>query len=310
MDTSNVKSSVKDPRGTNKLGRFVNAAYQAAYTQAYDELMAAMPEATDALDVPTAWGSVRVYAWGHPSAGNRHPVVLLPGRSSGVPMWRDNLAGCMTNHTVYALDALGDAGKSYQTVPFHSYEDTVGWISETLKFLKIGKAHLVGHSFGAGFAANFALLYPEQVATAALLEPAFALNYPSAGVLFWATVGSLGFLPKPWRDYGLAKMTGGDPQVVSSGDAMARMITAASAGFSAKLPAPKTLSANELKQLAMPVYVALGGKSPITGKGAAKNVRCIPKVTARLFENGTHSLPMEYPEKIGEALNGFWGENA
>jgi len=295
--------------GEAGVGHFASDAWQEEYNAAYDALMDAMPAPTAALDVPTSWGVVRVYEWANADAGDLPPVVLLPGRSSGVPMWSDNLAAMMAEHTVYAFDALGDAGKSVQTAPFGGYEDTVGWISETIERLELGKVHLVGHSFGGGFAADFALLHPEQVATVALLDPAFALNYPSAPVLFWATVASLEFLPKPWRDHGLAQIAGEDSADVASDDPMARMIAAASAGYSAELPTPKTLSPQELESLAMPVFVALGGKSPITGDAAVENAKRLPNATVRVFEDATHSLPMEYPDEIGAALNAFWGEN-
>jgi len=87
------------------------------------------------------------------------------------------------------------------------------------------------------------------------------------------------------------------------------MITAASAGYSATLPTPKVLSGSELASLAMPVYIALGGKSPITGKRAQARARSVPAATVEIYQGATHSLPMEYPEEVGRALNAFWEEH-
>jgi hypothetical protein len=54
--------------------------------------------------------AVRVYEFGVESADRAAiPVVLLPGRTSGVPMWADNLPDLAAARTIYALDALGDA---------------------------------------------------------------------------------------------------------------------------------------------------------------------------------------------------------
>jgi pimeloyl-ACP methyl ester carboxylesterase len=289
------------------VGHFASPLWQEKYFAAYDELMAAMPHPSKVLDISTSWGIVRGYEWTNVQSADIPPVVLLPGRSSGVPMWKDNLATIMSEHTVYAFDALGDAGKSVQTVPFNCYEDVAGWMSETIGALGAGKVHIAGHSFGGGFAANFALLHPEQVATVALLDPAFALNYPSAEVLFWATVASMSFLPKSWRDCGLAKMTGAAKEDVASDEQMARMITAASAGYiAAKLPTPKTLSKDERAKFSLPLYVAIGGKSPITGAKAVKNAQSVANATVRVYSDATHSLPMEYPEDVGAELNTFW----
>jgi len=306
MKTPKEKKEQREKRG---IGHFLTPSWQEQYCAAYDELLAEMPKPTNTLDIATSWGIVRVYEWANNDAADKPPVVLLPGRSSGVPMWNENLPSMMANHTVYAADALGDAGKSYQTVPFGGYEDMVNWISEMIAELKIGKVHLVGHSFGGGFAANVALGHPEQTVTVSLLEPAFALNYPSVSILFWATIGSMEFLPKSWRDYALARMTGEEIKEMESDAPMARMISAASAGYAAYLPTPKTLSDKEIETLTMPVYVALGGKSPITGKKAPKSARKIKNATIQIFDEATHSLPMEYQFEIGEALNDFWAQN-
>ncbi|MDO4874399.1 MAG: hypothetical protein Q4A35_04345 [Candidatus Gracilibacteria bacterium] len=44
------------------------------------------------------------------------------------------------------------------------------------KKLGISKAHFVGHLFGAGYLANFAIKNPEKVESLTLLESAIALN--------------------------------------------------------------------------------------------------------------------------------------
>lgn len=142
-----------------------------------------------------------------------------------------------------------------------------------------------------------------------MLEPAFALNPPSVSIMFWATVSSLKFLPEHWRNKGLAKISGEDISSVISDDPLAHMIAAAAASYSVTLPTPKTLSADELKKISFPVYVALADHSPITGDKAAKRAKLIPDVQVKIWENTTHSLPMETAELLAEALNAFWAAN-
>lgn len=208
--------------------------------------------------------------------------------------------------SLYAFDALGDAGRSCQTVPFAHYDDTLIYLSETLKTLKLEKVHILGHSIGGRYAAGFALKYPDQVYSLALLDPVFTVNFPPMSTLFWVTVGSIDFLPKSWRDYGLSQVTGDETQDFTSDDPMAKMITTASTGYAADLPAPNPLTEAELQALKMPVYLAIGGKSPLTGERAAKNAHWISNVQLQVFDDATHPLPMQYPEEIGKALNAFW----
>lgn len=42
-------------------------------------------------DVETTFGTVRAYAWLNPTPVGDVPVVLVPGRASGVPMWGEKL---------------------------------------------------------------------------------------------------------------------------------------------------------------------------------------------------------------------------
>ena len=291
------------------VGYFKSIDGRTEYRAAYDKAMETMSEPTAVFDINTSWGAVRVYEWVNEEFNDAPPVVLLPGHSSGTPMWQSNIIGFSKQHTVYAFDALGDAGKSVQAVPLQKASDVSGWISEVFDGLGIERAHLVGHSFGGGYAADFARDYPERVQTLTLLEPAFALNYPPFSTLFWASVGSIEFLPESWRNYGIAKLSGAKSSDVASDDPLARMISAASTYYAASMPTPETLTNEELKKLEMPVYIALAEKSTITGKKAEEQAALIPNATVKVWANTTHSLPMEIPVELAQALNQFWKEN-
>ena len=290
------------------VGHFSSIEGKQEYYNAYDEAMASMPSPTNTYDIETSWGIVRVYEWKNDKNESETPILLLPGHSSGTPMWKINLPGFSKEHTVYSIDVLGDTGKSTQLVPFKTIDDVTGWLNEVIENMNIGDVHLVGHSFGGGYVADYAAAYPKHVQSLTLLEPAFALNSPSASVLFWATVSSMEFLPKAWRDKGLAKMTGEDLSEVTaaSEDPLTRMISAAAVYYSASLPTPATLKAEQINKLDMPVYVALGDHSPITGEKAKKNAALIPDGTVKVWENTTHSLPMEVPDELASELNEFW----
>lgn len=291
------------------VGYFKNSQGRTEYLAAYDQAMDTMPEPTAFFDINTSWGIVRVYKWANEEFSAAPPVVLLPGHSSGTPMWQSNIIGFSKEHTVYTLDALGDAGKSEQSVPLLKAGDVSEWIKEVFDGLGIEQAHLVGHSFGGGYAADFARDYPERVQTLTLLEPAFAVNYPPFSTLFWASIGSMEFLPESWRDYGIAKLSGAKPSDVASDDPLAKMISAASTYYNASLPTPETLTSEELKKLEMPVYIALAEKSALTGGKAQENANYIPNATIKVWANTTHSLPMEIPAELEHVLNQFWSKN-
>lgn len=289
-----------------QVAHFRSAADRDAYAEAYQEALAAMPAPSRALDIETSFGTVRVYEWLGPDSSGA-PVVLLPGRGSGVPMWSENLSEMLKHRTVYALDAIGDAGMSTQSVPITDAADQAEWIDDALAGLGIDRAHVVGHSFGAASAAALALHHPERVATLSLLEPAFVLGWPPLGTLLWSVPASMTFLPQSWRDTAVAKIAGEDPADFDSDDPVARMITLGGTGYSAELPTPSPLSDEQLRSLDMPVYVALADTSTITqGADSLSKAELIPNVTAEVWPNTTHSLPMQVPKPLAEKLAAFW----
>lgn len=288
-----------------QVGHFRSREAHATYRAAYDDALGRMPTPDRVVEVVTSFGTVRTYAWIGPDAGA--PVVLLPGRGSGVPMWSENLPHLLGGRTVYALDALGDAGLSAQTVPLRAMADQAQWLDETLAGLGIARAHVVGHSFGAASAAALARDHPERIATLSLLEPAFVLGWPPIGVLGWSVVASVPFLPQAWRDAAIARIAGEDPSLVAADDPVARMIALGGTGYSAELPTPQPLSDDELRGLGVPTYVALAGDSPITGgERSSARAALIPGAQVRVWPDTTHSLPMQVPERLAAELAAFW----
>ncbi|NLH71187.1 MAG: alpha/beta fold hydrolase [Brooklawnia sp.] len=294
---------------TPKVGHFRSAADRAAYADAYQRALALMPVPTRTLDLQTTFGSVRAYQWENPDATGA-PVVLLPGRGSGVPMWSENLPSLLTHRTIYALDAIGDAGMSSQSVPVTGASDQAVWIDEALAGLQLEHAHVVGHSFGAASAAALAVNRPQRVATLTLLEPAFVLGWPPLGTLAWSVPASLPFLPRSWRNAAIARIAGEDPGQIDPNDPVAAMITLGGTAYSSQLPTPRPLSDDQLRGLTMPVYVALADASTITrGAASLTKTALIGDVTTRVWPKTTHSLPMQVAEPLAKDLGEFWTAN-
>ena len=111
-------------RDRSRVGHFRSAAGEQAYLAAYRDVMNLLPTPRSTLDLETSFGHVRLYEFGAASADRAAmPVVLLPGRTSGVPMWASNLPGLAAARITYALDALGDAGLSVQIQPIDDATD-------------------------------------------------------------------------------------------------------------------------------------------------------------------------------------------
>ena len=287
------------------IGQFRSVAGQRDYRAAYAKAMAILPSPTRTEDIATDLGTVRAYLWRSPSSSSDTPVLLLPGRTSGVPMWSENLARLLAHHSVIAVDALGDAGLSVQSTPLTSTEDQAIWIDEVIRRLAPDGVHLVGHSFGGATAVTYARLHPERVRSLVLLEPVFTFGYPPARLMAWTVLASLPLLPESWRERALTEVGGGER--AEPGDPIASMIGAGAAHYQAQLPNPRLLSAAQLDTLTMPVYVAIADSHSLAGGSrAADRARQLPHTTVEIWPDTTHSLPMQVAEQLDARLQEFW----
>ena len=292
-------------RDRSPVGHFRSAAGEQAYLAAYREAMTHLPTPGSTLDLETTFGRVRVYEFGAASADRAGiPVVLLPGRTSGVPMWAYNLPDLAAARVTYALDALGDAGLSVQVRPIRDAADQADWLDQVLAELSVRSVHLVGHSFGGWLAATYAVRHPERVQTLTLLDPVFVFQGLRWQVYLISLPASLPFLPRSWRTRMLSTIGGGP---VDPADSMARMISEATEHYAVKLPLPKRFTATQLRGLHMPVYAALAGRSVMhDGAHAAEVARAeIPDPTIELWPDATHSLPMEETAQLDRKILAF-----
>lgn len=287
------------------VGHFLSETGQRAYSESYTAAMGALPEPEQSLDLDTEFGSVRVYKFSSPRAQPGTPVVMLPGWAAGVPMWEANLPELAEHRTVYAFDALGQAGMSVQTREIRDARDQAVWVEQTLAQLELPKVHLVGHSFGGWSAANYAARYPERVASLSLLEPVFVFQGLRWQVYVKSLPASLPFLPERWRNAMLQDF--GGVEEIDPDDPVARMISDATKYYAAKLPLPERPSEKQLQGLAMPVYVALAAESYMHDALAAAEVarENVRDLRLRVWPEATHSLPMEAPEQLNRALLAF-----
>ena len=294
--------------GPPGVGHFRSAEGRSDYLSAYEDSMNRLPEPTDTHDLHTSHGTIRVYEWATDQNRGETPILLVPGRASGVPMWMDNLENLTEERRVLAFDALGDSGLSEQAVPFADFADQAGPVDDVVSALAPEGVHLMGHSFGGAVASAYAHQYPDRTVTLTLLDPVFTLANPSPEMLWWSVVASLPGLPGAWRETALERIGGAEIDSEEDRDEpMTRMITAATAHYQAALPQPSPLTEDELERLDMPVYVALASRDSLAGgPGAVERAESLPDSTVKVWPDTTHSLPMQAAGELEPELLMFF----
>ncbi len=136
-------------------GEFPDKKAEERYFAVYDDILRRWPVPAEELDIETRFGPTRVRRCG---AGQGTPIVLLPGGRGTSLSWYPHVAELAERHRVYAVDTIGEPGRSIQTAPLETSEDCADWLSEVLDGVLAGsgheKAHLVGVSRGGWLSLN------------------------------------------------------------------------------------------------------------------------------------------------------------
>lgn len=141
---------------------------EAAFLESYDNAMKFWPVTYEESEITNRFGTTHVVTSGPKDAP---PLVLLHGMLGTLTMWSPNIADLSKDYRVYAIDVMGQPGKSVPNEPIRDAAGFVAWLSETFNGLDLDRLYLVGMSYGAWLAIHFTLTAPERVQKLLLLSP-------------------------------------------------------------------------------------------------------------------------------------------
>jgi pimeloyl-ACP methyl ester carboxylesterase len=291
--------ALRDPA---PVGYFSSAAAKDRYVLAYDETMKQMPEPQRVQDLRTSFGIVRVYRFAG-AHDDQAPLLLLPGTSSGAPMWASNLPGLLRSRSVYVIDLLGEPGMSIQDRPISSSADKAQWLHQVLGQLPEPELHVVGLSIGGWTATNLAIHQPAKIAGLILIEPIRTFADLRAEAILRSIPAGIAWLPKSWRDSFTSWTAGGIPVADLP---VARMIEAGM-HYRIKQPSPAMITKDQLSRLQVPVLVIIAGDSPIHHSARAATVarQTLPDATVEVYSGASHAINGEHPDRLAADIAAF-----
>ena len=282
-----------------KLPIFATPEGRAKHIKAYEAMITLWKVPHDGIDVKTSYGSTHINASG---PGDGDPLILLHAAGLTSTVWFANIAELSAHHRVYAVDVIGDAGKSVPDRVMRKRTDYVEWLREVFDGLRIERGDLLGHSYGGWLTLNMALAYPERLRKIVLLAPA-------------ASFRPLGFITKLILYLGEFKI---HPPARSMLKAAAAKGTALEEGFIHLMetvtrycrPAtmyPTVYADAELKQIDLPALLLIGDGDKIYNpqKAIKRAQHWMPGLRAEIIPNAGHLLIMDRPDIINARILKF-----
>ncbi|MEU4209253.1 alpha/beta fold hydrolase [Streptomyces sp. NPDC026206] len=276
--------------GSAEISSFASDDARVRILAAYDRAMESWPEPREERDVQTGSGTTRVHCYG---TGDGTPVVLLHGQCAAPAEWGPNVAALAEGRTVLAVDRVGEPGYSTQTAPIRTQDATAAWLEEVLAGLGLERAHLVGHSYGGWVALNQAVRFPGRVASVTAYDPPRALAPLKPGFVLGAVAGFV--LGEKFQRRWLSRLIGETGASAEVDEAQARLSLEAMRGFRVRLLPPPGMSDDELRSIAAPVLVMLGGGSRVhdARRAEARARRLMPDVRTEVVPGAGHGMPVE-----------------
>ena len=289
FEMSGYISSFTSPEGENE------------YRSAYDAVMKRWTVPYEELDIPTGFGITHVIASGLKSLP---PLLLLHACGASATMWFPNVGPLSHAFRVFAVDIMGEPGKSRQSRLLRSHEDCATWLSQLIEGLELTLPDIAGSSYGGWHALNFSIHCPDLVNRIVVLAPgASVLPFSWPVLLMLRLIPYLPVKPNP-----LKRFFGKDFHVDES---FARQFELGIKHFRYADPKESIFTNvfqdRELQSIHTPVLFLAGENEVIYSPAAAidKVRKIMPGAEAKMIPHAGHLLSMEQPELVNECIFKF-----
>jgi pimeloyl-ACP methyl ester carboxylesterase len=252
--------------------------------------------------------------------GTGEPVLLIHGAhiaDAYAPLLAEPALG--SRYRLIAYHRRGFAGSSRAPTPFSIAEQAAD-AAAVLRHLNVDQAHVVGHSSGGAIALQLALDAPAVVHSLVVLEPAL-LMVPSGeqfGAAVAPVVAAYEAGDKAAAVDGFLRTALENPNYRSTIDPVLpagwfeQVMADADTFFQVELPSVGAWPFDEAaaRRITQPVLAVLGAESgPLFIEGHALVRRWIPQAESFVLPGATHTLQMQNPRGMAEALAGFFARH-
>jgi pimeloyl-ACP methyl ester carboxylesterase len=280
---------------------YASDAVRARFHALYDEKMREWPLPFEDRFLETDLGTVHVVVSGPEDAS---PMLLLHASGVGSWSWRANAGALGQTYRLFAIDLIGDAGKSeYADLSnvMRSGADQAALYETIMDRLGIpGPAVVVGASEGGFVASNLAVHRPDRVERLILLGP---MGYAGATGAVLRIMGAQLFPIGPVQDATFRWAFSDAPNVIAEFNLWFRLLM--SETYPAKV-APLPLRPEDRRSIEAPTLFIFGTRDNLVGdpEVARARVADMQDVTVEVVEAG-HLMGVERPSEINRLILAF-----
>ncbi|UCG73672.1 MAG: alpha/beta hydrolase [Chromatiales bacterium] len=149
----------------------------------YDDALELIDCDFESQFVKTRFGHTHMLVAGPEDA---EPLLLLPGVAGCAPLWHRQIPAFAEHFRVYALDVVGQPGRSDPYPPSFMNGDYSQWLCDVLDGLRIDRAHFAGTSVGGWMVLKVAIDAPERIRKVVMLSPT-GVSRAKLPVKIWLT---------------------------------------------------------------------------------------------------------------------------
>lgn len=278
---------------------FASTVHGVTFYRAYDRVLEKWPVAVERIDLTSEYGTTRVNVCGPIDAP---PLVLLPGAGATSTVWFANVAALSKHYRVYAVDLIGDAGRSIADgTPVRSVDGLMSWLGTVAEAAGLTDFGLVGHSYGAMIALAFALRHPDRVRKLILLDP----NSCFAGMRLVYLTRAVPLLVRPTQERE-RKFIRWETDGRTVDEDWLDLLACGAAFFpKSKTIVPRRPKRAAFDQLAVDTTVifAAGSKVHHSGRLVTELTGSIPRLSAVEVEGATHhTMPMTPAADLNQVM--------
>jgi pimeloyl-ACP methyl ester carboxylesterase len=147
---------------------YQSADSYATMMEFYDKCLADLPVAVEPHYVDTRFGRTHMLVAGPPDAP---PLFMLQGMAGSAVLWHHQLADFARQCRLYALDVVGQPGRSDPNPPSIFDDSYAHWLMDVQDGLGLERCDMMGISISGWAIMRLGIIRPERLRKAVLLSP-------------------------------------------------------------------------------------------------------------------------------------------